>query len=182
MNPEFRIWTIGHSTRLLTDFLGLLAAFRIQTLADVRSFPGSRRYPQYGRQALEECLSSHRIAYRWIPALGGRRRPRAQSTNLAWRNAGFRGYADHMETAEFDAGLGDLIELGHESRTAVMCAEAQWWRCHRSLLADALLARGVEVEHIVDAGRSMPHTWTAPARLVNGCLTYAPAPTEETPH
>jgi uncharacterized protein (DUF488 family) len=182
MSAGLKIWTIGHSTRLLCDFLALLAEFRIQALADVRSFPGSRRYPQYGKQSLEECLPQHHIAYRWMPALGGRRRPRADSTNLAWRNSGFRGYADHMQTMEFEAGLEDLIELGRKSRTAVMCAEAQWWRCHRSLVADALLARGLEVEHIIDPVRSMPHTWTAPARLVNGCLTYASAPTEVTPH
>src|SRR5208283_5515302 len=117
------IWTIGHSTRELDEFLELLAKFGIEAVADVRSFPGSRRYPQYGREALEASLGVLGIAYYWMPALGGRRRASPDSPNTAWRNAAFRGYADYMSTAEFARGLQELLELARDARTAIMCAE-----------------------------------------------------------
>jgi uncharacterized protein (DUF488 family) len=167
------VWTIGHSTRPLEVFLALLASFAIDAVADVRSFPGSRRHPQFGKHALEAALAEHGIAYRWLPSLGGRRRPVANSPNTAWRNPSFRGYADYMQTTEFAAGLADLVEVARVFRTSIMCAESLWWRCHRSMIADALLARGIHVEHILGTHESEPHLGTAPARIVDGRLTYA---------
>jgi uncharacterized protein (DUF488 family) len=168
------IWTIGHSTRPLDEFLGLLGEHRIQALADVRSHPGSRLYPQYGQEALSGSLVSEGLLYRWIPSLGGRRKARADSVNTAWRNASFRGYADYMQTAAFAAGLDDLLSLAQDGNTTIMCAEAVWWRCHRSMVADALKARGVRVMHIMGPGKAVDHPWTAPARIVDGMLTYVP--------
>lgn len=168
------VWTIGHSTRALGEFLDLLAGHAIQTLADVRRFPGSRRHPQFAQDALSQVLDAHGIAYRWLPALGGRRRPRTDSRNTAWRNASFRGYADHMESAAFAAGLDELLALAGQGRITLMCAEAPWWRCHRALIADVLRVRGIEVVHIVDARSSMRHPYTSAARIIEGRLTYAP--------
>jgi uncharacterized protein (DUF488 family) len=172
------IWTIGHSTHAIEEFLGLLSGARIQTIADVRSFPGSRKYPQYGREALAATLAGHGIGYEWLPALGGRRRVLPDSPNTAWRNASFRGYADYMSTPEFAQGLGQLIQLASQARTAMMCAEAVWWRCHRSMIADALSVRGIEVVHILDAKHHVVHPMTSPARVVRGVLSYAAAPRE----
>src|SRR5665811_1795025 len=167
------IWTIGHSTRPIEEFLGLLTGARIKVIADVRSFPGSRKYPQYGKEALAATLAAHAIGYHWLPALGGRRRVSPDSPNTAWRNASFRGYADYMASAEFAQGLVQLLERARKSRTAMMCAEAVWWRCHRSMIADALCVRGIEVMHILDAKHSVVHPMTSPARIVRGRLTYA---------
>jgi uncharacterized protein (DUF488 family) len=168
------VWTIGHSTRPLAAFLELLAHYRIEAVADVRRFPGSRRHPEYGSAALEGALAGHGIAYRWLPSLGGRRQPRPDSPNLAWRNASFRGYADHMATGEFAAGLDELLGLARTARTAVMCAEAVWWRCHRSMIADALRVRGIEVVHILGIDQATAHPMTSPAHIVQGRLTYEP--------
>jgi uncharacterized protein (DUF488 family) len=168
-----RIWTVGHSVRPLDEFLGLLAGSEIHQIADVRSFPGSRKFPQYGREALEEQLKTHGIEYRWLPALGGRRKPRADSPNTAWRNASFRGYADYMSSPEFAAALEELVGISGNARTAIMCSEAVWWRCHRSMIADALRARGIEVVHVLDAKHTVAHPMTAPARIAAGVLTYA---------
>src|SRR6185312_1132336 len=126
--PE-TIWTIGHSTRPLEEFLNLLAGYRIEAIADVRSFPGSRKYPQYGKDALAATLAGRAIGYDWLPALGGRRRASPDSPNTAWRNASFRGYADYMSRPEFTQGLGQLIQRASQAHTAIMCAEALWWRC-----------------------------------------------------
>jgi uncharacterized protein (DUF488 family) len=167
------IWTIGHSTRPLDEFLGLLAHYRIEALADVRRLPGSRRHPQYAQAALRAELAAVGVAYRWFPSLGGRRRPRADSPNVAWRNASFRGYADHMDSEEFANGLDELLALSSRLRTALMCAEAVWWRCHRALIADALRVRGIEVVHILDAQHSTVHPYTSPARVQGGRLSYA---------
>jgi len=172
------IWTIGHSTRPLEDFLGLLAGSRIESIVDVRSFPGSRKYPQYGKDALAAMLTAHAIGYHWLPALGGRRRTSPDSPNTAWRNASFRGYADYMASAEFAQGLVQLLERARKSRTAMMCAEAVWWRCHRSMIADALCVRGIEVEHILDAKHRVMHPMTSPARIVRGELSYVAAERE----
>jgi len=172
------IWTIGHSTRPIEEFLGLLSGARIETIADVRSFPGSRKYPQYGREALATTLAAHGSGYDWLPALGGRRRVSPDSPNTAWRNASFRGYADYMSSTEFAQGLGQLIQLASQARTAIMCAEAVWWRCHRSMIADALSVRGIEVVHILDAKHHVVHPMTSPARVVRGVLSYAAAPCE----
>lgn len=169
------VWTIGHSTRPLGDFLDLLSHYRMEAIADVRRFPGSKRHPEYAQDELRASLARNAIHYAWLPALGGRRRPRADSPNTVWRNASFRGYADHMESAEFAAGMDELLALCSESRTAVMCAEAVWWRCHRALISDALSVAGVEVLHILDARKAVRHPFTAPARIVNGWLSYAPA-------
>ena len=167
------IWTIGHSTRSLEEFLGLLERFRIEAVADVLSFPGSRRYPQYGKEALATSLRASAIEYAWLPALGGRRHASPNSSNTAWRNAAFRGYADYMGTGEFALGMQQLLELASEARTAIMCAEALWWRCHRSLIADALCVRSVQVMHIMDA-RHEPtlHPMTSAASIVQGELSY----------
>ena len=127
------IWTIGHSTRPIDDFLGLLSGSRIEVVADVRSFPGSRKYPQYGREALAATLGAHTIGYHWLAALGGRRRVLPDSPNTAWRNASFRGYADYMSGEGFATGLAQLLEVCSKARTAMMCSEAVWWRCHRSM-------------------------------------------------
>jgi uncharacterized protein (DUF488 family) len=167
------IWTIGHSTRSLDAFLALLREYRIEAIADVRRFPGSRRYPHFARDALAATLSAQGIAYQWLPKLGGRRRAESDSPNTGWRNAAFRGYADYLNSTEFEEGLDDLLALAANHRTAIMCAEAVWWRCHRSLIADVLRFRGIEVIHIVDTGHTTVHTYTSPARIVDGRLTYA---------
>src|SRR5215475_2955695 len=133
ITPALELWTVGHSTRPLEEFLSVLKAHRIEAVADVRSFPGSRRYPQYGKDALQASLAQIGIAYRWMPALGGRRRPAADSPNTVWRNAGFRGYADYMQTEAFAAALDELLDFARLSRTAIMCAESVWWRCHRAM-------------------------------------------------
>jgi uncharacterized protein (DUF488 family) len=172
------IRTIGHSTRSIEEFLGLLAEFRIEIVADVRSFPGSRRYPQYGREALAATLVTHSISYHWLPLLGGRRKTSPDSPNIAWRNASFRAYADYMSTADFAQGLTQLLELANKARTAIMCSEALWWRCHRSMIADALVVRGIEVVHILNAKHSVVHPMTSPARVVEGMLTYATVKSE----
>jgi uncharacterized protein (DUF488 family) len=167
------IWTIGHSTRSIEEFLSLLAQSRIEAIADVRSFPGSRKYPQYGREALDATLVAHAIDYHWLPGLGGRRRASPDSPNTAWRNASFRGYADYMSSTEFAQGLVELLEVSNKARTAIMCSEAVWWRCHRSMIADALCVRGIEVVHILDAKHGVVHPMTSPARIVGGVLSYA---------
>ena len=172
--PGLKVWTIGHSTRSIEEFLGLLAQYRIDTIADVRSFPGSRKYPQYGKEALGATLAAHALGYHWLQALGGRRRVSPDSPNTAWRNASFRGYADYMTSCEFAQGLDQFLELASQSRTALMCAEAVWWRCHRSMIADALCVRGIQVVHILDANHSAVHPMTSPARIVDGHLTYLP--------
>ncbi len=169
------IWTIGHSTRPIEKFLGLLAEYRIQTIADVRSFPGSRKYPQYGKEALAATLSENGIGYQWLQILGGRRGVAPDSPNAAWRNVSFRAYADYMMSPQFAQGLDELLALASQSHTALMCSEAVWWRCHRSMIADALCVCGIEVVHIMDAKHTAPHPMTAPARIVDGRLTYVAA-------
>ncbi|NYT61799.1 DUF488 domain-containing protein [Alcaligenaceae bacterium] len=166
------IWTIGHSTRPIAEFLALLDEYGIQTLVDIRSFPGSRKYPQYGKEVLGNTLMQYKINYQWLQILGGRRRAAKDSPNTIWRNAAFRGYADYMSTPEFAQGLKQLLEIAGASRTALMCAEAVWWRCHRSMVSDALCVRGVRVMHIMGPGHSVLHPMTAPARVECGQLTY----------
>jgi uncharacterized protein (DUF488 family) len=166
------VWTIGHSTRAAEDFIQILKAHHIEMLVDVRSFPASRRFPHFNSAQLAESLSEHNITYRHVPALGGRRRPTAASRNTAWRNSSFRAYADHMETAEFKQGIDDLRKLASENKTAIMCAEALWWRCHRSLIADHLKALGATVIHISDEKQAVEHPFTSAARIVRGQLSY----------
>jgi uncharacterized protein (DUF488 family) len=168
------IYTIGHSTRTLDEFVALLEAHQLQLIVDVRTLPRSRRVPQFNRDALAEALAARRIGYVHLGALGGLRRPRPDSVNTGWRNTAFRGYADYMQTAEFRDGLKRLVELGPRP-LAVMCAEAVPWRCHRSLLADALVFGGVPVSHILDAGPARPHTPTPFARRVDDQVVYPAA-------
>ena len=167
------LWTIGHSTHPLGEFLGLLESHGIAAIADVRRFPGSRRHPQFGAEALPLALAEEGIGYRWFPELGGRRRPRPDSPNAVWKNAAFRGYADYMQTAEFHAALDALLAFAAQRPTSLMCAEAPWWRCHRAMISDALKARGVRVLHVMGAGKVVEHPYTAPARVVGGDVTYA---------
>ena len=169
-----RIWTIGHSTRNIDIFLALLEENEIQLVADVRMFPGSRRYPRFGRDALAKSLSKRGIRYEHFPELGGRRKPKADSKNTAWRNEAFRGYADYMETDNFCRGIARLVDLAEKSgSTAVMCAEAVWWRCHRSLISDYMKAHGGEVLHILDLKKVETHPFTSAAKVVNDELSYA---------
>jgi uncharacterized protein (DUF488 family) len=169
------IYTIGHSTRSLDDFIALLRAHAIGRVADIRTVPRSRRHPHFSAEALSRSLPDAGVAYRHFPGLGGLRKPRGDSRNGAWRQEGFRGYADYMETAEFRDALTELIqwtEAGPEGAVAIMCAESVWWRCHRQLTADALLARGVDVRHITSTGPASAHKLTDFARVVDGEVRY----------
>jgi uncharacterized protein (DUF488 family) len=169
---QISIATVGHSTHSIDDFIGILQAHDIRQLADVRTMPRSRRVPQFNREALAASLPAEGILYRHMPGLGGLRHPKRDSTNTAWRNASFRGYADYMQTPEFHENLDKLIEFANDTPTAIMCAEAVPWRCHRSLIADALLARGIQVIEILSAKQSRPHAMT-PFAQVNGAeVTY----------
>ena len=166
------VWTVGHSTRSGEEFGKILLAHEIKVLVDVRSFPGSRRLPQFNKPELAESLRELGIEYRHEPRLGGRRKPRADSHNTVWKNASFRAYADHMESEEFRRGVDELLEVAARERTAVMCAEAVWWRCHRSLIADYLKAEGHTVIHIIDQKKTEEHPFTSAARIVDGKLSY----------
>jgi uncharacterized protein (DUF488 family) len=166
------IWTIGHSTRAIEEFHQLLAEHEIKALVDVRSFPVSRRHPHFTQAPLAAGLTEKGIEYHHLRSLGGRRKPRGDSKNTAWQNASFRAYADHMESAEFEKGIDQLLELAGEKRAVIMCAEAVWWSCHRSLISDFLKANGVDVIHIVTAKRTESHPYTAAARIVEGKLSY----------
>ena len=166
------IWTVGHSTRSIEEFNQILTIHQIKTLVDVRTFPGSRRYPQFNKPELADALAAIGIRYEHQPKLGGRRKARPDSKNTAWNNEGFRGYADHMETAEFQKGIEGLLDLAQEQLTAVMCAEAVWWRCHRSLISDYLKAEGARVLHILSEKKTEEHPYTPVARIVDGRLSY----------
>ena len=171
-SPE--IHTVGHSTHELDAFVTLLERHEVRCLADVRVHPGSRRLPHFNQGSLEHELPAHGIAYRHMRALGGRRRPQPDSPNAGWDSEAFRGYADHMRTREFLEGLEELERVAGAARTAVMCAEALWWRCHRRLISDALVVRGWRVRHISASGELSEHELT-PFALVNGAhLTYPP--------
>ena len=169
------VWTIGHSIRPLEGFLDLLAENSIEAVADVRRYPGSRRWPHFAQESLAMALEKHGLVYLWFPELGGRRTPRSDSPNTAWRNASFRGYADYMATEAFAEGLDRLVNLAFGLRTAVMCAEALWWRCHRGLIADVLRWVGFDVVHILGPGSRASHSYTAAARIGRGRLTYSAA-------
>ena len=173
MSPQ-TIWTVGHSTRSLDEFLELLSGQRIELLADVRRYPASRRHPQFNAFALAQSLDGVGMRYEAYTGLGGRRAPRPDSPNTRWRNASFRGYADYMETAAFRESLERLQAQAAEARTAVMCAEAPWWRCHRALIADALKAHGLQVLHIVGQGKVVEHPYTSAASVVGGKVYYGP--------
>jgi len=171
--PE-TIYTIGHSTRPATEFIALLVSRDVRQLVDVRAIPRSRHNPQFNSDTLAKTLREAGIDYVHMPSLGGLRRPTAQSANLGWRNTSFRGYADYMQTGAFTAALDHLIALASSAPTAIMCAEAVPWRCHRSLIADALVVRGIEAVEIVSATRTTPHALTPFARVDGIDLTYPP--------
>lgn len=167
------IYTIGHSTRSIEEFINMLASFAIQHLVDVRSYPGSRKYPHFNKEELEKSLPENGILYTHMVNLGGRRKPLAQSINNAWRNDSFKGYADYMMTDKFEDAVKDLEKLASSNRVAIMCSEAVWWRCHRSMISDWLKINGWQVHHIMQEGRSEEHPYTKPARIVEGKLTYS---------
>jgi uncharacterized protein (DUF488 family) len=171
--PLQRIWTIGHSTLPIERFIALLQEHGIKCVADVRRYPASRRHPQFEREALQAQLVAHGIRYEWLPELGGRRAPRKDSRNTAWRNSGFRGYADYMETEPFQLGTSRLVALACTDATACMCAERAWQQCHRGLVSDYLKAAGWQVLHILSMSGTQEHPFTEPARLVDGQLIYA---------
>ncbi len=166
------ISTIGHSTHPIDEFIGMLQSQGIQRLVDVRTIPKSRRNPQFSRENLPPSLQAVGIEYRHLPGLGGLRHPRKDSVNTGWRNASFRGYADYMQTPEFGQNLKHLMELASQVPTAIMCAEAVPWRCHRSLIADALVARGIAVLDILSAIRSQPHAMTPFAKVEGERVCY----------
>jgi uncharacterized protein (DUF488 family) len=166
--PTSRVWTIGHSTRTADEFVSLLRSEEIDRLADIRTIPQSRRYPHFGRDVLSARLAGDGIQYRHFKDLGGLRKPRADSTNGAWKNQAFRGYADHMQTPEFAAAVAGLLAFGEGGRVAVMCAEAVWWQCHRMLLSDALVARAIDVRHILSLTSVQPHRLTPFAQIQQG--------------
>ncbi|MEP6728213.1 MAG: DUF488 domain-containing protein [Bacteroidota bacterium] len=166
------IWTIGHSTRSFEEFVAMLHSFNVELVADVRSYPGSRKFPQFNKEALEISLPQNNIRYVHIKALGGRRKANPDSKNTGWRHIAFRGYADYMETSSFNAGIEELVKIALKQRTAYMCSEAVWWRCHRSMISDYLKLYGWKVMHIMAIGKATEHPYTAPARIVNGKLNY----------
>jgi len=169
------ILTIGHSTRAVEEFIRLLKAHGVQRVVDVRTIPRSRHNPQFNRDQLSPALHRARLHYRHMSGLGGLRRARRDSTNTGWRNASFRGYADYMQTARFSESLDRCIELAKQERVVLMCAEAVPWRCHRSLIADALVVRGIEVSEITSGDRTRPHSLTPWAQVTASGVTYPAA-------
>jgi uncharacterized protein (DUF488 family) len=173
MKEENRtIWTIGHSTHPFEQFIAMLHSFQIELVADIRSYPGSRKFPQYNKEALEVSLPENNIQYLHLKNLGGRRKVSVDSKNIKWRHIAFRAYADYMETDAFKKEIKDLEYIAHNKRTAYMCSEAVWWRCHRSMVSDYLKANGWTVMHIMGFAKADEHPYTAPAKIVNGELSY----------
>lgn len=170
------IWTIGHSTHPIDEFINILNSFEINLLADVRSLPGSKKFPQFNKENLEKSLKEKNIEYIHILKLGGRRKVRKDSLNTGWHHPAFRGYADYMETEDFKHGIEELIYLAQNKRTAIMCAEVLWWRCHRSMISDYLKLKGWDVIHILSLLKSQEHSYTQPARIINGELDYSTNP------
>lgn len=169
-----RIWTIGHSTRSIEEFIEALREHKIKAIADVRLLPGSKRYPHFNRETLATSLAACVIGYEHFPELGGRRKAQPNSANTAWRNSAFRGYADHMETSQFRDGIERLARFSEAlGPTAIMCAEAVWWQCHRALISDYLKVRGTDVCHIMTPSKCVPHPYSSAARICDGRLSYA---------
>jgi uncharacterized protein (DUF488 family) len=166
------IYTIGHSTRSIEEFISLLQENGIACLVDVRNFPGSKRFPHFNKEALEASLLSEKIRYLHVKDLGGRRKPLAESKNTRWKHAAFRGYADYMQTGAFQESIESLANIAGASATAYMCSEAVWWSCHRSLISDYLKIRGWKVMHIMSAGKLTEHPYTSAARIVGKQLRY----------
>jgi uncharacterized protein (DUF488 family) len=166
------IWTIGHSTHSLDEFITMLKSFEIKCVVDIRSFPGSHRYPQFNKEALEITLPQNNLGYIHIKNLGGRRKVNSNSKNTSWRHPAFRGYADFMETETFREGIKELEEIACSQHAAYMCSEAVWWRCHRSMVSDYLKVTGWKVMHITGVAKAEEHPYTQPARVVAGKLSY----------
>ncbi len=173
-SPTLVVMTIGHSTHPIKEFIHILKAHGVKRVVDVRTIPRSRHNPQFNRPELSASLHSARLHYRHMAGLGGLRHARKDSINTGWRNASFRGFADYMQTPDFRKSLDELIELAKVEQTAIMCAEAVPWRCHRSLIADALLGRGIEACEIMSATRSQPHKLTPFAKIEGTQVTYPP--------
>ena len=167
------IYTIGHSTHTLEEFSAMLKSFNIELLADIRSFPGSRKFPHFNKENLPASLAENNIEYIHLKNLGGRRKVNPESCNTGWRVAAFRGYADYMETESFKKAIHELEQIASTKRVAYMCAEAVWWRCHRSLVSDYLKHNGWTVLHIMGVNKSTEHPYTAPAKIMNGKLNYS---------
>ena len=167
------IYTIGHSTHTLEEFVAMLKSFNIELLADIRNFPGSRKFPHFNKENLPASLTENNIEYIHLKNLGGRRKVNPESCNTGWRVAAFRGYADYMETESFKKAIKELEQIASEKRAAYMCAEAVWWRCHRSLVSDYLKHNGWTVLHIMGVNKSTEHPYTAPAKIMNGKLNYS---------
>jgi uncharacterized protein (DUF488 family) len=172
MQTAGTIWTIGHSNRSIEVFVEMLQSFQIETLVDVRQFPGSKKYRQFNKEELQLTLQQNNIIYIHMIELGGRRKPDPESHNTAWKHPAFRAYADYMETDAFNNAIHQLENTASTSSTAYMCSEAVWWSCHRSLISDHLKAKGWKVLHIMDAGKAKEHPYTSAARVVDGELSY----------
>lgn len=172
MQEEKLIWTIGHSTHSFEELLRMLKQCNIEVLLDIRSYPSSRKYPQFNKDSLRESLEINGIAYTHILKLGGRRKVTPSSKNIAWRHPAFRGYADYMDTPDFKEGIEQLKKIASERRTAFMCSEAVWWRCHRSLVSDYLKAEGWKVMHIMARGKTTEHPNSSAATIIDGTLHY----------
>lgn len=167
------IYTIGHSTHTMDEFIEMLQSFTIAALVDVRRFPGSRKYPQFNKENIKAALENAGITYTHLEDLGGRRKVQKNSKNNRWRNDSFRGYADYMETKDFENAIKKLEAIALKQPTAYMCSEAVWWRCHRSMISDYLKAKGWKVLHIMAVGKAEEHPYTSPARVKNGHVFYS---------
>ena len=172
MHQQNRIWTIGHSTHPLPEFVDWLKAHKIEALADIRRYPGSRKYPHFNKDALTVSLPENGISYYHFDNLGGRRKARPDSVNQVWRHPSFRGYADYMETEEFETTVEELKEIAREKRTTLMCSEALWWSCHRAMVSDYLKVQDWEVLHIMGPDKTTEHPYTSPAKNIEGKLVY----------
>ena len=172
MQEKRCIWTIGHSTHPLEEFIEWLKAHRIEALTDIRRYPGSRRYPHFNKDALEISLPKNGISYYHFENLGGRRKARPDSVNHVWRHPSFRGYADYMETKEFRATVEELKQIASEKRISLMCSEAVWWSCHRAMVSDYLKVQDCEVLHIMSLDKTTEHPFTKPAKNIDGRLVY----------
>jgi uncharacterized protein (DUF488 family) len=169
---EETLWTIGHSTLDMGAFLTLLKTYGIEQLVDVRSLPGSRRFPQFNKELLAISMAEAGLRYIHLPGLGGRRKANKNSKNTVWRNTSFRGYADYMETIEFKESASELMALARRRHSCIMCSEAVWWRCHRSMIADYLKSKGWKVMHIFSPTHVQEHPYTAAAKIIEGTLVY----------
>ena len=167
------IYTIGHSTHSFAEFLEMLRSFDIKILVDIRSMPGSRKFPQFDQENLKTTMEKSGIHYIHLSNLGGRRKPKKDSKNTRWNNPSFTGYADYMETEEFKKGIEELKHIALEQNTAIMCSEAVWWRCHRSMVSDYLKVKNWNVLHIITTSKAQEHKYTSPARIVDDCVFYS---------